>query len=179
MTAARYSLAAGMLALASCAHRPPAPSPAVLELAASRDAAISIDASDLPEGVTEEERQAVNIFLGGAIEEGDASGYGIGLDYEHPLTGRLGIGFFLEHVDGIERSLAAGGQLYWRTFKELVLVFGLGGERNDDEWTPIARFGVAYEFPFGDGYFVAPGVFYDIGENVDVIVYGLDIGYAW
>ncbi|MFT5049412.1 MAG: hypothetical protein ACI8QZ_000805 [Chlamydiales bacterium] len=123
--------------------------------------------------------QALNLFVGGSSDIGDADGFTIGLDYEYRLSHRWGIGGFAESVSGLNRSLSLGLQAYWHAVGELILVAGPGVERRGDEWEPIARVGGFYEFPIGDGWILSPGVFYDITPNEDLLIYGLNLGFGF
>lgn len=123
--------------------------------------------------------QSVSVFVGGSEEIRDRDGFTLGLEYEYRLAPRLGVGAFLERVSGINRSLAAGGQLYWHAVAGLVLAAGPGVDRSHDEWNAIWRLEALYEIPLEDGVFLAPAIAYDFTEHEDILVYGLAVGYSW
>jgi len=123
--------------------------------------------------------QAVNFFLGGSSDIGDADGLTVGVDYEYRLSRLWGIGGFAEGVGGLNRSFSVGAQAYWHGAGNLILVAGPGLERRHDEWEPIARVGGFYEFPLEDGWILSPGIFYDFTPNEDLLIYGINLGYAF
>jgi hypothetical protein len=124
-------------------------------------------------------RQSAIVFVGGSEEIGDRDGFTLGLEYEVRLSPGLGVGVFAEGVSGLNRSMALGGQLYWHAVAGLVLTAGPGVDRSHDEWGAMWRLGVLYEFPLGDGVFLAPALAYDFTEHDDIVVYGLSVGYSW
>ena len=153
------------------------PSQAVLAIPASEAPLESDDA----EGDAERGRgsQAVTGFLGGSGEVGDLEGWTFGVDYAYHLSSTWAVGGFAEAVSGLDRSFAAGLQAVWLPIWDVVLVAGPGLERHHDEWRPIVRVGGAYEFPLGDGWVLAPGVYYDFTDGNDLLIYGLNLAYIW
>lgn len=89
------------------------------------------------------------------------------------------MGGFAENVTGLDRAFAAGFQLGWHCYRELVVVAGPGLERREGDWEPIVRVGAFYEFPTGGGWVLSPAVFYDFLEAEDLWIYGLNLGYSW
>lgn len=123
--------------------------------------------------------QAVNVFVGGSSDLGDLDGFTLGVDYAYRVAPAWGVGGFLEAVTGLDRSYAAGVLAYWHAIGELNLVVGPGVERHDGEWGGLVRVGVVYEFPLDDGWVLSPALFYDILEDDNLLVYGVNVGYAW
>jgi len=170
---AARSLAA-VLVLASCA----APSRVAPEPLRVDDVRTAAHASD--HGVEHGRgTQAVNLFTGAVVDHVRGEGATIGIDYEYRLSHKWGVGGFAEGVTGVDRSFAAGGQLYWHAVRDLILVAGLGGERHHGHWERILRIGGFYEFPLESGWVISPAVFYDFSEATDVVLIGLNVGYIF
>lgn len=137
---------------------------------------------ELVEGHEEEEFEpgagahGIGVFVGGSDEIGDKEGYVVGLDYGYRVTDEVGVGAFLEFVSGIDRSAATGFQSYWVSPIDVVLFAGAGFERKDSEWEPILRVGIEYEIVMTSGWILAPSIFYDWGEDSDVLLYGFTFG---
>jgi len=120
--------------------------------------------------------QAVGVFLGGATSSSEESGFVTGLEYGYRLTESVGIGAFAENVSGSARSFSAGAQAFWVLPQKFVLFAGLGAEEREDEWGTLWRTGIEYEWCMPSGWVIAPSLFYDIGEEDNLLVFGVTFG---
>ena len=102
----------------------------------------------------------------------------LGLDFEYWFTPKWGFGFHND-LELLTFEIEKENQLIvekefpvvvtldglWKFYKELVLVFGIGIEFEQNENLFIARTGLEYEIKFGNHWDFAPTIFYDYRSN--------------
>ena len=113
-----------------------------------------------------------------------------GLDYEYWFTHRWAAGFHTDLelvsyvVDNEERQELEREQPViisivglFKPIPQLVLYMGPGVELEQNESFFVYRFGLEYEFEFGDHWDLSPGIFYDNKQGVyDAWAFGLAVG---
>lgn len=118
-----------------------------------------------------------SIFIGGTnVPEEDHSAFTIGIDLEHELTHRFGVGLVAEHAFDPIDATSLFAVLDIHLGGGFVLQTGPGLEWVDDETYAAGRVGLFYELEIQDDLIVAPTVSYDISEGEDSIVFGVAIG---
>ena len=134
----------------------------------------------------EEFRQhAVNLFLGGAHNQANHTGFALGVDYEYKFNPHWGAGAFAEGATGDLRSFVGGVLAYYHPIEPLALVAGPGLERErghefrSAEWSAVLRVGGFYEIPVTPDMVVAPAVYYDIAEGDNTFIFGINIGTSF
>lgn len=131
------------------------------------------------------EDHAVSVFLGGATNEVDLSGFAFGADYEYRFNPTWGVAGFGEWATGELRSFVGGALAVFHPTEPLALVAGPGFERErgsefgDAEWSAIFRLGVLYEFRFAPKWALAPALYYDISEAHNTLIYGINLMIAF
>ena len=173
-----------LLLVAGCsttpAHNPPL-APLMQEPVAEGNAAPE-------EREIEEEKfkdHAVSIFLGGATNKADETGFAFGVDYEHRFNPTWGVAGFGEWATGDLRAFVGGALAVFHPTEPLALVAGPGFERErghefgDAEWNAIFRLGALYEFRIARGWAVAPALYYDFSGGENTLVYGINFATAF
>ena len=121
----------------------------------------------------------VSLFLGGTGNEEKDRGPTVGIDFEHKITGWMGVGFFAEGVGGDLRDFVGGGLIYFHPFENFTLATGPGVDYEDQKKHFIWRVGGAYEFSLGGGWHVGPALYYDMSNHESYIVAGLIFGTSF
>lgn len=131
----------------------------------------------------EEGEHVANLFLGLSANEEEAYAGTIGVDYEYRFRPNFGLGTFLEYIGeqgGRQqrslRTVAAGLAAYYHPTEHVVLIAGPGAERHHGEWNALMRFGAAYEFHVSETMLVSPGVYFDVSEVSNTLIFGVNIG---
>ena len=173
-----------LLLVAACSTTPAfAPPPTSLV----QEPAVEGSAAPEERGVEEEEfrEHAVSVFLGGATNEADHSGFAFGADYEYRFNPTWGVAAFGEWATGDLRAFVGGALAVFHPTESLALVAGPGFERErgdefgDAEWFGIFRLGALYEFRIARGWAVAPALYYDFSGGENTLVYGINFATAF
>lgn len=139
------------------------------------------------EGV--EKKNVLSVILGGTSDR-DENVFTVGLDFEHRLHPRLGVGAVIEYATDDLDALTLLGALDLHIWKGLAIQTGPGvefaGEEEEEDGlttttnrrTFIYRVGVIYEFEIGR-LLVIPQVHYDYSSGNDAVVYATGIGFKF
>jgi hypothetical protein len=119
----------------------------------------------------EEGRNELGLYLGWTAS-GSEGGFSVGIDYEHRLNQRFGIGCTVEHTGSDFRENIIAISFNWHPWKELKLFAAPGLEIEDDETGALLRLGFEYGFGIGKGFEIAPGVAFDFTEDEHATVIG-------
>lgn len=110
-----------------------------------------------------------------SIPETDETAFTQGIDFEHEVTERLGLGVVLEHAFGDIESTSLLAVADIHLGRGFVLQVGPGVEWINEETLALARVGMFYEIELG-ALTIAPGINYDVNEEEGAIVGGIAIG---
>ncbi len=117
-----------------------------------------------------------------------------GLEYEHMLGERWGIGGMLDYAGGNFRNLLVMVPVFYHATHRWKFVVAPGMEfhngrglirehghvvNDKDERYFVVRLGVAYGIPLWQSFSVQPTVNLDLVEGEKVWVYGVNLVYAW
>jgi hypothetical protein len=140
------------------------------------------------EGAHESHRHHMALILGNTQSEETSNGPSIGVDYEYRLNKWLGIGGLVEWAGGDFDHLLLMVPLYIHPYKGWLFNASLGteihkehGNHDEEEKTRdwIVRTGVAYQFPIGARYTIAPALNVDFSAHETTIAYGLAFGVGF
>jgi hypothetical protein len=140
------------------------------------------------EGSHEFHRHHMALILGNTQNDGSESGLSVGLDYEYRFNKWMGTGGLAEYAGGDFKHLLLFVPLYIHPYKDWLFVVAGGTEihkehegHDEDKRTRdwVVRTGVAYHFPFGEKYTIAPEFNVDFSENETLFVYGIAIGVGF
>jgi hypothetical protein len=140
------------------------------------------------EGLHEFHRHHVALLLGNTQSEDSSNGPSIGVDYEYRFNKWLGIGGLAEYAGGDFDHLLLIVPLYIHPYKGWLFNVAMGMEVHKDhedheedkkkrDW--IVRTGVAYQFPIGTRYTIAPEFNLDFSEHETTIAYGFAFGIGF
>ena len=129
------------------------------------------------DGHERQKKNHASVFLGGTnIPDADHTAFTLGIDLEHELTHRFGVGLVFEHAFDPIDATSLYAVLDIHLGNGFVLQTGPGVEWVDDETYATGRVGLFYEFEVQEGLILAPSVSYDISEAEDSIVFGVSVG---
>lgn len=140
------------------------------------------------EGSHEFHRHHMAIILGNTQNEDGDNGLSVSVDYEYRINNWLGIGGLAEYAGGDFEHLLLIVPLYIHPYKGWLLNVSFGTEihkehedHEEDKRTRdwIVRTGVAYQFPFGERYSIAPEFNVDFSEHETLYVYGIAVGVGF
>ncbi len=126
------------------------------------------------------------LFVGAGFErdkkghEENASAFGI--EYEIQLSNKWGVGFDYEKLStgDAHRSWVAVVPISYHLSEKWRLFAGPGQESGDKDDRLLARFGVAYEFPFLERWTASPEILVDFIEGgAETAVFGIAVGYGF
>ena len=141
------------------------------------------------EGGEEEEEfplHEVAVFFGYTWERGKG-GATLGVDYSYWFNERIGIGPFIDYVDGDVTALAAGAGVWFRPFpgfETLGFYVAPGFDYADEEeheetiweFRALLRLGMTAGFDIGSGLRIVPAFYWDIiFDGKQAYVLGLNI----
>lgn len=128
----------------------------------------------------------VALFAGVGVErdknDHEENGTALGLEYEIQFSDKWGAGVDVEYLSGsgTHRSWVAVVPMSYRPSEKWRLFAGPGMEFGGDEDKFLARFGVAYEFPFHERWTASPEFLVDFIEGgATTIVLGISVGYGF
>jgi hypothetical protein len=127
-------------------------------------------------------RHHVGLFLGaGSREEGGdwEHGFAGGMDYEYRFSKWLGVGFLAEGTAGDLRDGVFAGLVFVHPWKGLLLAAGPGAEVSSHGTEYITRLGVAYQFPIGERFTIAPNFNVDLLRGDPTYIYGIVLGVGF
>jgi hypothetical protein len=140
------------------------------------------------EGSHEIHRHHMALIVGNTQSEESSNGPSIGVDYEYRLNQWFGLGGLVEYAGGDFEHLLLVVPLFIHPYKGWLFNVALGtevhkehGDHEEDKRTRdwIVRTGVAYQFPFGSRYTIAPEFNVDVSEHETTISYGLAFGLGF
>jgi hypothetical protein len=140
------------------------------------------------EGSHEFHRHHMALILGNTQNEDGESGLTVGMDYEYRINSWLGIGGLAEYAGGDFEHVLLLAPLYIHPYKGWLFNVSLGaeihnehGDHEEDKRTRdwIVRTGVAYQFPFGERYTVAPVFNVDFSDHETLFMYGAAVGVGF
>ncbi|MBT8446251.1 MAG: hypothetical protein HKO62_03550 [Gammaproteobacteria bacterium] len=121
-------------------------------------------------------RHHLSAYIGGTtVNEGDHTGFTLGVDYEYVVNQQFGIGFVAEHAFDDVDATSVFAVIDLHLTEAAVLQVGPGIEFEGDEEFIVGRIGAYYELGFGS-ITAAPSLFFDYSGETTAIVYGLIIG---
>jgi hypothetical protein len=140
------------------------------------------------EGTHEFHRHHMALLVGNTHSDKSDYGPAFGLDYEYRFNKWLGIGGLIEYAGGDFDHLLLVAPLYIHPYKGWLLNVAPGTdihkehedhgkEEKTRDW--IVRTGVAYQFPIGDSYTIAPEFNVDFSEHETTLAYGLAFGVGF
>ena len=140
------------------------------------------------EAAHEFHRHHMALILGNTQNDGSENGLSVGLDYEYRFNNWLGLGGLAEYAGGDFKHLLLFVPLYIHPYKNWLFVVaggtevhkeheGHGEDKRTRDW--VVRTGVAYQFPFGERYTIAPEFSVDFSEHETLFVYGIAIGIGF
>ena len=116
------------------------------------------------------------VFIGGThVPEADHTGFTLGIDLEHEITKRFGVGLVVEHAFQAVDATSVFGVVDIHLGHGFLIQVGPGVEWVDGEAFAAGRFGLFYEIHVGD-FIVSPSISYDISGAEDSIVFGTGFG---
>ena len=116
------------------------------------------------------------VFIGGThVPEADHTGFTLGIDLEHEITKRFGVGLVVEHAFQAVDATSVFGVVDIHLGHGFLVQVGPGVEWVDGEAFAAGRFGLFYEIHVGD-FIVSPSISYDISGAEDSIVFGTGFG---
>ncbi len=118
----------------------------------------------------------VSLLLAGTtVPDANHTGFTLGIDLEHEITHRFGVGLVVEHAFDPVDATSVFGVIDVHLGQGFVLQVGPGVEWVDDETLFVGRIGLFYEIELGE-IVIAPSISYDLSEAEDSIVFGTAIG---
>ncbi len=127
----------------------------------------------------------ISMFLGATQAEKhhgerDDPGFSIGIDYERRLNQVIGVGFLADWVVEGNREYLLGIPLFLHVGRHAKFQLAPGwhklNEEHEDGW--VFRTGFGWGFEVGK-ITLTPALYYDITENENIFVAGLEIGKGW
>ena len=123
------------------------------------------------------------LFLGGTSTE-HAIHLSVGLEFEHQLSARWGVGGLADWVlGGEEREALVAPALFAHPAAALRLAVAPGVQRNKEshETLFVTRIGADYEVGVNDRWSISPSVALDLveGPTSSIFVFGASLGYRF
>lgn len=125
---------------------------------------------------------ALEAFLGGTYEdgdEGDESGFTLGLTYERRLSTLIGVGAFWEYAFGDFDKWSLGAPLFIHPYRGFRVALAPGLEHRDGEDEFLFRTGLGYEFELDERWIIMPEVAVDFVDGDESYVFGVSLGYGF
>ena len=174
---ANGALVLAAIVLVGCAATEGAGEPYRVETARGTAELLGEEETAAPEEEGSEGRaNRAALFLGTSRARDGEHGFTAGLDVAHLFNENFAVLAFGDLVAGDFRSSAFGAGVEVRAIGELWLVFAPGLEYGHGDFKTFIRVGGGYEFPIGQGTYVAPTFYYDIYSAEDVAIFGLTFG---
>ena len=128
-------------------------------------------------------RHHVGLFLGAASRPedhgSDEHGFAAGMDYEYRFSQWAGIGVLAEAASGDLRDAVVAGLVFVHPWKGLLFAAGAGAEISSDDSEFVTRLGVAYQFPLGKRFTIAPNFNVDLVRGDPTYIYGIVLGVGF
>lgn len=136
----------------------------------------SVGASASADAGEPEKKNHASVLIGGThIPDADHTAFTLGIDLEHEITHRFGVGLVVEYAFDPIDATSLFGVVDIHLGHGFVLQAGPGVEWVEHETYAVGRIGVFYEIEVGE-FILAPSISYDISEAEDSIVFGTAIG---
>ena len=128
-------------------------------------------------------RHHVGFFLGGASRPedhgSDEHGFAGGMDYEYRFSQWVGVGVLVEAATGDLRDAVVAGLVFVHPWKGLLFAAGAGAEISSHDTEFLARLGLAYQFPVGERFTIAPNFNVDLVHGDPTYIYGITFGMGF
>ena len=138
--------------------------------------ALSFAASAAAESEGHNKKNHASVLIGGTyVPDADHTAFTLGLDLEHEITHRFGVGLVVEYAFEPIDATSLFAVVDVHLARGVVLQMGPGVEWVEHETYAVGRIGLFYEVEIGE-FVVAPSVSYGISEGEDSLVFGAAIG---
>jgi len=143
----------------------------------------------------DEHANELALFLGATDEKGEDPAFSVGLEYGRLIAPKFAIGGLLEYAAGDLREWVVGVPVFFYPGGHWKLLAAPGVEittssnggddqsdeegSSDDETNFLFRIGVGYGIELGKHVGIEPAVEVDFVDGDQVLVYGINLTYAW